>query len=138
MSFTLPTHSTASIAEPRKMFIFSHPKIGKTSLVSQLPNHLLIDLESGASFYDNTRFDLRDYCLKNKVLPKKALDLLTEEIKKHVIEKGSSPYDFIIVDTTSVLEDIARGLATEIYKGTTQGKNFTGKDVVSELPNGAG
>ena len=138
MSFTLPTHSTASVVEPRKMFIFSHPKIGKTSLVSQLPNHLLIDLESGAGFYDNTRFDLRDYCLKNKVTPKQALDTLTGAIKQQVVEKGVSPYDFLIVDTTSVLEDIARSLATEIYKGTAQGKNFTGKDVVSELPNGAG
>lgn len=136
----LPGRTAPSVFEPRKMFIFSHPKVGKTSLAAALPNSLIVDLEGGAGFYDSARFDLRDFCLQESKTPKAALEELCNSIRKKVKEDGNgkSPYDFLIVDTTSIMEDIARALATEIYKGTVQGKAFQGKDVVSELAQGAG
>ena len=34
------------------MIIFSQPKIGKTTLLAQLDNNLILDLEKGTSFID--------------------------------------------------------------------------------------
>jgi len=46
-TFILPTSPVeAKSQNPRKLFIFSHTKTGKTAAVLQIPNNLLIDLES--------------------------------------------------------------------------------------------
>jgi len=47
--FVLPTKKVkAEIKSPKNMVIFSKPKVGKTTLLAQLDNCLIIDLEEGS------------------------------------------------------------------------------------------
>ena len=39
-----PQKIVAAIS-PQRLFIYGKPKVGKTSAVAQLPNHLIIDTE---------------------------------------------------------------------------------------------
>ena len=49
----LPTTTVKSVVKsPKNLIIFSKPKTGKTTLLSQLPNCLLIDLEGGSDYVD--------------------------------------------------------------------------------------
>lgn len=138
----LPSRQQPVITEPPTMLIFGQPKVGKSSLVSALPKSLIIDLEEGAGYYENAHINVKKLCRENSTPekaygPVQALKEISDSIKKESIN-GISPYDFVIIDTTSVLEDIATSYATTLYKNTVMGKGFTGKDVVMELPNGNG
>jgi len=115
------------------MLIFSHPKVGKTSNLMKLPNSLLIDLEDSSDFYEGRSINLKKIARENKAP-------LFEVLKSVIVELKSSDkkYDFIIIDTTTVIEDIANSYATEMYKKTTVGKRFEGTDVVAELERGGG
>jgi hypothetical protein len=130
--------SKPKVEEPRKMFLFAQSKTGKTSALSQLPNSLLIDLEDGADFYECASINVKRIA---KQEGKNMLDVLAE-VKTSIVEanqkKGSPVYDFVIIDTTSVLEQIANEFGTSLYKKSAIGKNFFGSDVVTELPQGSG
>lgn len=108
---------------PRNFILYSQPKMGKTTLLSQLEDCLIIDLESGSDYVE---------ALKIKVNNIKELYDVGEKIK----EEGR-PYKYIAIDTITVLESWCEDVATSMYKKSPQGKNFTGKSVL-ELPMGAG
>lgn len=125
-----------TVVEPRRMFIFSQAKVGKTSLMCQLPNSLIIDLEEGTSNYESSSIDVKAIATKEG---KKQINVLGEIAAKLKEEASKGfQYDFIVIDTTTALEDIARSYATDMYKKTVAGKNFTGTDVVTDLPQGSG
>ena len=127
-----------SIDEPRFLLLVSDPKIGKTSNTMRLPKSLLVDFENSGEFYKGRSINLQKEAIVSKkgllVLLRELKDLLETEISKN----GKSPYDFGIIDSATMLEDCATELATLIYKTTLAGKNYTGTDVVSDLPKGAG
>lgn len=135
----LPTKvKPASVQEPRLMVVFAHTKCGKTSNLAALPNSLVIDLEDGADYYDCMSINVKKEALKEGVSPLKAMLQLPALIHKANQDNGGVPvYDFIILDTTSALEDMAATLALFRYKQTPIGKNFEG-DSVLKLPNGSG
>jgi hypothetical protein len=135
----LPIVKTApKVMEPRKLFMFSHPKVGKTHLISALPNSLIIDLEDSAEFYECASINVKRMSLEKGVPMLNILgEIATALIEKNK-ENGKPVYDFICIDTTTVLESIAREYATDLYKKTNMGKSFKGTDVVSELANGGG
>jgi hypothetical protein len=139
MLIKLPTGSTeATKVDPSLLVILSNTKTGKTSSVLQLPNSLLIDLEDGSDFYKGVKLNLKkEAILKNKGLGTLLLQT-AETIKAANIENKSPIYDFITIDSLTVVEEIAKIKATLDYKATLVGKNFTGKDVIRELPKGAG
>lgn len=139
MTFELPTEiSEPVLKEPRFLLVYSKPKVGKTSSLMNLPNSLLVDLESSSGFYRGTAFDV---VKKSKELQKhpiaviKELALNIEEANKN---NGKPVYDFITIDSATILEEYASLLATKNYKATSIGKNFAGKSVVNELSNGGG
>jgi hypothetical protein len=113
---------------PSKLFIFSNPKVGKTSLVAQLPNCLILDAERGTKF------------VKALKLPAENIDDL-REISDAIDEKneklGKFAYDYIAIDTVTALQDIAKELALKLYKKTPMGSTYKGDDVL-KLPNGGG
>jgi len=123
---------------PRIFILYSAPKMGKTSLISELENCLLIDLENGSNYVRG---------LKIKINSLVELEQLCVEI-----EKAGKPYKYIALDTISQLEDWCEMDATVEYMKSTQGKMFnrviekgTIKDLptkdwqsVLSLPNGAG
>jgi hypothetical protein len=108
---------------PRTLIIFSQPKIGKTTALSQLEDNLIIDLEDGTNFVE---------ALKIQISSIAELKELGEKIKA-----SGKPYKYISIDTITELESWAEELATAMYKKDPKGKSFTGKSVL-ELPMGAG
>ena len=134
----LPTKiKKASVTEPRVALIFAHSKCGKTSALAQLPNSLIIDLESGADYYDCMSINVREEALKENVSMLRMLMSIPPMIQKANQDAGSKVYDFIILDTTSSLEDIAASLALFRYKQSPMGKSFEG-DSILKLASGAG
>ena len=128
------TTSKAKSLNPRKLFIYSHAKRGKTSAIAQLKNCLLIDLQSGASFVEGMIVDVVEESLVNSKHP---LDILLR-VEKLLCETDFK-YDYICIDTASQLEDLAIEMGTRTFKMSSLGKNSQGvKDVTRELANGAG
>jgi hypothetical protein len=113
----------ASRKSPKKLIIFGKPKSGKTTILSQLPNCLVLDLEEGSDFVD---------ALKVKAHNITEIREIGDEIKK-----AKFPYTYIAIDTATALEDMTMPLAVKLYKETSMGKYYTENDV-RKLPNGAG
>jgi len=124
----LPTTKVkASRKSPKNMIIYGPPKIGKTTVLSQLDNCLIIDLENGSDMVD---------ALKIKVNNLKEL----ANVGREIIKQGK-PYKYIAIDTISKLEEWCEAEAKQMYKLTAMGKNFDknneGLSILS-LPNGGG
>lgn len=113
---------------PGSIVIYSLPKIGKTTALSELDDCLIVDFENGATFVD---------ALKVRVNSMDDLVKLTQALKAEKVKTGKNPYSKIALDTVSKLEEMILPVALRDYKATVQGKNFKGTDVTS-LPNGAG
>jgi len=117
----------AARKSPKNLVIYGPPKIGKTTVLSQLENCLIIDLEDGSDMIDALK-------VKANSLAELA------EIGKAIIADGK-PYKYIAVDTVTQLEVWCEAEGKEMYKQTPMGKNFdpknTGLSILS-LPNGAG
>jgi Cdc6-like AAA superfamily ATPase len=117
----------ASRKSPKNMIIYGAPKIGKTTVLSELKDCLIIDLEDGSDMVD---------ALKIKVTSLKEL----AEVGKSIIKEGR-PYKYIAIDTISKLEEWCESEAKVIYMQTPMGKTFEQKNPgasVLSLPNGAG
>lgn len=134
----LPLKKTKSTrVNPKTIVLFSQPKTGKTTAVSELENCLLIDLEEGSEFVDALKIDVIKESRKNNELPIVTLKKLINKIKEANKENGNYVYKFIALDTVTALEDLVLPLANKMYKDTPQGRNWEGSDVTT-LPNGAG
>jgi len=128
----LPTKKVkASIKSPKNLIIFSKPKIGKTSLISQLDNCLILDLEDGSKYLD---------ALKVKATSFEEI----KEIGKAIKEQGH-PYKYVAVDTITALEEIVLPYAEYLYSKSPMGKNWYnpggGKErygTIIGLPEGSG
>jgi hypothetical protein len=120
----LPTKKVAAKSHsPRKLIIYSKPKVGKTSALAELDNALIIDLERGTDFLDAMKVQVSDLAELRKV-------------GDAIIEAGK-PYKYVVIDTVTKLEDMCLPLALTMYRKTPMGKNFDGTNVLT-LPNGAG
>ena len=108
---------------PRKFILYSSPKTGKTTVLSQLDNCLIIDLEQGSDFVE---------ALKIKVNNLKELHEVGEEIKKQ-----GKPYKYVAIDTVTMLESWMEEEAKRLYMQTPMGANYKGSNILT-LPNGAG
>ena len=124
----LPTVKVkASRKSPKNMIIYGPPKIGKTSVLAELNDCLIIDLENGSDMID---------ALKIKV---NNLIELTD-VAREIIKQGK-PYKYIAIDTISKLEEWCENEGKKIYMKTPMGKNFEQKNPgasVLSLPNGGG
>lgn len=125
MAIELPkTKIPAATQDPKRLIIFSKPKVGKSTALANLPGCLCIDLEDGGYDYIDA--------LKVKISSVKEL----KELCKAIIDAGK-PYQFIALDTISRLEDMVKPLALKIFKETPAGTNFEGDDVL-DAAHGAG
>ena len=58
--FTLPIAKTpATLTNPRVLVIFAKPKIGKTSLMAELEDNLILDLEKGTGYINALKIEIR-------------------------------------------------------------------------------
>jgi len=117
---------------PRKMLIYSAPKVGKTRACSMLENALILDLERGSDFVDALKVTI------NSVADIRAYG-------EEIIKQGR-PYRYGLIDTTTKLEDMVLPMASNLYRETPMGKNWgklpDGKNdpnaSILALPNGGG
>jgi hypothetical protein len=124
MQIILPkTPTIPTSLNPRILVLYGPPKCGKTTIVSKLPGHLLVDTEEGS-----------DYVEAVKLKPKTIAEY--REICNEVLRQGK-PYKYGVLDTIDQLEVWSENEATIAYKSSPVGKSFTG-DSVLELPMGAG
>ena len=137
---TLPMQKVKATSQsPNNLIIFSKPKVGKTSLLAELDDCLIIDLEKGSHFVDAL-----------KISASSVADITA--IGKKIIEAGK-PYKYIALDTVTALEEICVPYAETLYSRKAQGKAWfkKGKDGklakdsgkkqygnILNMPNGAG
>ncbi len=130
----------AASQSPKNLIIFSKPKVGKTSLLAELDDALIIDLEEGSDYVDAVKIKAKS----------------VEDIKKIGTEilKQDRPYKYIVIDTITALENICIPYAEILYAKKPMGKSWFKKtpdgksyDLTSgkrqygnilNLPNGAG
>lgn len=122
---TLPTTKTAALRKsPRYLLIYGPPKVGKSTILSQLEDNLILDLEEGTDYLEALKLKVKGIAEYQQVCEK-------------ICSQTPRPYKYVSIDTIDKLEEWAEELATINYKSSAIGKNFTGKSVLS-LPNGAG
>lgn len=123
----LPTGKiNGGIINPTRLVIYSKPKAGKTTLLAELEDCLLIDFEKGSGYVNAMKVEVNDLKELGEVVK------LLQDSKK-----AGKTYKYIALDTATQLEEIAKVLALKMYKETTIGKSFKEDDVL-KLPQGAG
>jgi hypothetical protein len=134
----LPTTVQKAISkDAQRLLIFSSPKVGKTSLTTKLPNCLIIDLEGSSDYFDGMFVDVTKIASQQNISRLNAFKEVIKSLKAQKAANKNVPvYDYIAVDSTSALEDLARDLANIKYKESPMGKGYVG-DVLN-LPNGGG
>lgn len=101
----------------KTLVLYGLPKCGKTTSLAKLPNCLIIDTEKGTDFVEGTYVsNVPDGGPLGKW---KFLKDLASEIR----EQGK-PYDYVVIDTFSELDEIAEWVGTANYMCSPQGKNF--------------
>lgn len=150
MSNILPSGVIKAIRfNPRILMLYGVPKVGKTTVLAQLPGLLVLDLERGAEALDIMRIPINSiegatvmntdgsvaFTSMNQVIADIEAIGIAEYQKTNRMPKP--PYKYIAIDTLDKLEDYCDASATAKYKATTLGKKFEGKSVM-ELDHGLG
>lgn len=134
----LPKEKTnATRVNPKKIVIFSKPKVGKTTAIAGLDNLLIIDVERGSNFLSALKIDILEIAEKEEITPMQALKAVINKLKEANKQKGGYVYKYGAIDTVTALEELSIELANRMYKNTAIGKNWQGDDVTT-LANGAG
>jgi hypothetical protein len=122
------TKVQATSKSPKRLILFSAPKVGKTTVLSQLENNLIIDLEQGSGYVDALKVSASNLDELKEV--KEAL------VKANEANGGKPVYKYGSIDTVTALEDMVKPLSLLLYQQTPMGKAYKG-DILN-LPNGAG
>jgi|688.fasta_scaffold368060_2 hypothetical protein len=124
-SLVLPTKKTPpSIVNPRQMIIFGQKKSGKSSLLSELEDNLILDFEGGVDFYTAMKLSIKN------------IDEFDAVAKLFHTEKPH--YKYITIDTvTSLKEVLLNQLAVRQYN-KDEGKNENYDFDVDRLAYGKG
>lgn len=124
----LPTKKVkAKVSNPRFLIIFGKPKSGKTTIVNELENNLIIDLEGGSQFLDALSVQARNVT---------DLGEIAAAIRQKNKECNGFFYKHITIDNATRLEEMTLSYALTLYNQTPMGKSYRGD--VRMLPNGAG
>ena len=115
--------------DSKRLLLFGAPKCGKTTIVSQLEDCLIVDMEQGSNYVEGMIVEIKTMADYSELI--KALKKAKDEAG------GKVPYKYICLDTLTALEELSLSLAVKLYQKTSMGVNFTGTDVRT-LPNGAG
>jgi Cdc6-like AAA superfamily ATPase len=125
MSIVLPdAPQPAGRQSPSTLLIYGPPKVGKTKVLSLLPDNLIVDLEKGSQKIEAMRVEA------NSV---KELGALFGAIKER-----AKKYDYITIDTISKLEEMVLPKAMELYRSSPMSSVTFKSDNVLDLPQGAG
>lgn len=108
----LPMEKRPPVAiDPGSLFIYAAPKVGKTTIVAQLPNSLLIELEPEGA----------DYVEANVISAKSPKEF--EDILAAILAAGC-PYTYLVIDTATKLDEWSELVGTMNYMEKGQGQKF--------------
>lgn len=115
----LPTEpSEAELTEPTTMILFGPPKVGKTTAVMQLPGCFDISLEKkGTKFVKGLKIQIPE-----GLNPFESISWV-KAVSKKIKEQGR-PYDFVAIDTFTIIDEWCEWTGTERYMRSTQGKEW--------------
>lgn len=123
----------STIKNPKRLIMFGKPKVGKTSLLAELDNCLILDFEKGSDYVDALKIQVDCLTSAEKKIPSQ---VSMEDIVIEIV-KEKKPYKYLAIDTATAFENMCLKDALAMYKATPIGKNFKGDDILL-LPNGAG
>lgn len=131
----IPLEKTKAEAQaPLTLVIYGKPKIGKTEVLSRLENFLLMDFEDGSNHVDAMKQKFIGFAppvgesearrTKREESGNLYFKEFEQEFMKYYRENNKLPYDGVIIDTITALEEWCEDDATWDYMGVPQGKNF--------------
>jgi hypothetical protein len=142
----LPTEVTpASRINAKNLLLFGLPKSGKTTSLTGLKNCLVVDTEEGSDFVALTKIAPPKHF--GPVAKMKWLKDLAATIRK-----AGCPYDYVVIDTLTQIDEWAEWSGTKKYMDSIAGKKFNraedgvtllkpndpNYESVHNLPNGYG
>lgn len=105
----LPTQKTPPRKKNPKLSLFyGLPKVGKTTLMTQLENNLIIDIEDGSNYVEGLIFKADDW---------KTVYDLGEQILAE-----NKPYKYITLDTATRLDEWCEDLGKVLYLNSSVAK----------------
>lgn len=126
-----------TLSNPKLLIIFGKPKSGKTTAVAGLENNLIIDVEGGSDFLEGLVVSAHSSFGMQEGTPMN-FKQLQETIRNLTKAKAEGfQYDYITIDTVTMLEDIIMPLAVKLYKDLPQNKD-SDETNLKKLAHGAG
>jgi len=107
---------------PQHLMLVGPPKIGKSTVLSALPGHGILNIEPNG--VDGYRF-LKKYAVTMQPTNMNDLRSLAMASYKYSQENGGKkPYEVLVIDTMDVFEEWAAEQATYDYMADAKGKDF--------------
>lgn len=111
----LPTKPRPAVVKtPKRMILFSKPKVGKSLITSKLPKCLILDFEEGTLAIDAMAVQIKKFS---------DIDEVCEAIRE-----AEYPYQFLAIDTASALEELCLLEAENRWANSTEGQNWFMRD----------
>lgn len=121
VGIVLPTEiRKATATNPESICLYGKPKVGKTTILSELPNNLIIDTEKGTAFIDGLVIQ------PPEGMGPVGIRMWLKDVAKKIIEAGR-PYDYVSIDTLSQLDVYSEWWGTWDYMHSIAGKKFNKK-----------
>ena len=138
MSLLPEGKSIVKIVNPKTLVLFGGTKQGKTTLVANLEDNLIIDLEGGTRYYECLAIDVPGEAAKTGKDEWSIIKSIVLDLKAYKeANNGKNKYSKITLDTAGVLEDLVMPYAIQLYKAEPRNKNYQGNNLKT-VPNGAG
>lgn len=125
----------------RSMIIIASHKIGKTSAVSNLENSLVIDLEDSAGYYPGKHINIKKIAAEKSEEAGKTIhpcEVYMKIAQKLNTQEGKNQFDYIVIDTLTVLSEYAEYLGKKMHKASPKGDDFDMSDSLFALDYGLG
>ena len=136
MSLLPDEKSTVTVVNPTTLVLYGGTKQGKTTMVANLEDNLIIDLEGGTRYYECMAIDVPGRASEG-VTAWSVIKNIVMDLKEYKKKHGKNKYKYITLDTAGVLEDATMPYAIGLYKSEPRNKNYQGNNLRT-VPNGAG
>jgi hypothetical protein len=112
-----PTKPHETELNPKDMIIFGKEKCGKTTILSELPNCLIIDTENGSAMVEAMAVQV-----PKGVGPVTKMNWLKQVANQ--LKTEPHPYEYIAIDTLTEVDEWSEWSGTYRYMNTPQGASF--------------
>lgn len=117
MDIILPKENHEPETNANSMIIFGKEKCGKTTALSKLENCLIIDTENGSR-----KVEAKAIIAPQDLGPVGKMQWL-KKVAEKIVDEGK-PYDYVVIDTLSEVNDWSEWSGTYRYMNSVQGKSF--------------